>query len=82
MMNSPGNQRFCSWITVRFTQDGVLATLREHDVEGITFSPYATQIFQALDLSLFGVLIKKMQDKLPFDNDYLTFWFIHKVFIR
>jgi hypothetical protein len=38
----------------------VLATLRDYNVKVITFPPHTTQIFQTLDLCLFGVLKKKM----------------------
>jgi hypothetical protein len=46
--------------------------LREHDLKVIAFPLHATQIFQTLDLSLFGVLQRKPQDKLPLGNDDLV----------
>jgi hypothetical protein len=54
--------------------------LREHDVKVITFPPHTTQVFQALDLSLFGVLKRKLQYKLPFGNDDRVVAFIQKTF--
>jgi hypothetical protein len=51
------------------TRPEVLEMLREHDVKVITFPPHTTQVFQALDLSLFGVLKRKLQYKLPLGND-------------
>jgi hypothetical protein len=58
----------------------VLATLRNHNVKVITFSPHATQIFQTVDLCLFGVFRRKMQYKLPFANGNLTVDFIRNAF--
>jgi hypothetical protein len=51
------------------TKPEILTTLREHNVKIITFPPHRTQIFQALDLCLFGMFKRKMQDRLPFVND-------------
>jgi hypothetical protein len=46
-----------------------LGLLRDAQVRVITWPPNTTQIVQELDLSLFGVLKRKAQYKLPFDND-------------
>jgi hypothetical protein len=46
----------------------------------ISFPLHATQIFQTLDLCLFGVFKRKMQYKLPFPNDNLTVNFIRNTF--
>jgi hypothetical protein len=62
------------------TRPEVLATLRGHNVKVITFPPHTTQIFQVLDLCLFGVFKRKMQYKLPFANDNLTVNSIRKAF--
>jgi hypothetical protein len=62
------------------TTPEILSILREHNVKVITFPPHTTQIFQVLDLSLFGVFKRKMQYKLPFGNDNLTTKFIQKAF--
>jgi hypothetical protein len=62
------------------TRPEVLATLRDHNVKVITFPPHTTQIFQTLDLYLFGVFKRKMQYKLPFANDNLTVNFLRNAF--
>jgi hypothetical protein len=54
--------------------------LREHDVNVITFPPHATQVFQALELSLFDILKRKLQSKLPLSNDTRGVGFIQKAF--
>jgi hypothetical protein len=54
--------------------------LREDDVKVITFPPHTTQVFQALDLSLFGVLKRKLNYNLPLGNDDQVLGFIQKVF--
>jgi hypothetical protein len=54
--------------------------LREYDVKVITFPPHTTQVFQALDLSLFGVLKRELQYKLPLGNDDRVVGFIQKAF--
>jgi hypothetical protein len=54
------------------TRPELLATLKDHSVNVIIFPPHTTQIFQILDLCLFGVFKRKMQYKLPFANDNLT----------
>jgi hypothetical protein len=62
------------------TKPEVLKMLREHDVKVITFPPHTTQVFQTLDLSLFGVLKRNMQYKLPVGNDDRVVAFIQKAF--
>jgi hypothetical protein len=62
------------------TRPEVQRMLREHDVKVITVPPHTTQIFQALDLSLFGVLKRKLQYKLPIGNDDRVVGFIQKAF--
>jgi hypothetical protein len=62
------------------TKPEVLAALRDQNVKVISFPPHTTQIFQALDLCLFGVFKKKTQYKLPFANDNLTVNFIRRAF--
>jgi hypothetical protein len=62
------------------TRPKVLATLRDRNVKVITFPPHTTQIFQTLDLCLFGVFRRKMQYKLPFANDNLVVNFIRNAF--
>jgi hypothetical protein len=58
----------------------VLKMLREHDVKVITFPPHTTQVYQALDLSLFCVLKRKLQYKLPRGNGDRVVAFIQKAF--
>jgi hypothetical protein len=62
------------------TRPEVLKALREHNVKVITFPPHTTQVFQTLDLSLFGVLKRKLQYKLPLGNDDQVLGFIQRVF--
>jgi hypothetical protein len=54
----------------------VVTTLTEDYVEVIAFPPDTIQIFQALDVSLFGVLKKKKEYKPPLGSDNLTVSFI------
>jgi hypothetical protein len=49
-------------------------------VKVITFPPHTTQIFQTLDLCLFGVFKRKLQYKLPFANNNVTVNFIRNAF--
>jgi hypothetical protein len=46
----------------------------------MTFPPHTTQIFHALDLSLFGVFKRKLQDTLPLGNDDRVVAFLQKAF--
>jgi hypothetical protein len=62
------------------TRPEALKMLRDHDVKVITFPSHTTQVFQALDLSLFGALKKKVQYPLPLGNDHQVLGFIQKVF--
>jgi hypothetical protein len=62
------------------TRTEVLATLRDHNVKVITFPPHTTQIFQILNLCLFGVFKRKMQYQLRFANDNRTVNFIRNSF--
>jgi hypothetical protein len=54
--------------------------LREHDVKVISFPSHTAHVFQALDLSLFSVLKRKMHSKLPRGNDDRVVAFIQKAF--
>jgi hypothetical protein len=54
--------------------------LREYDVKVIAFPPHTTRISQASSPSLFGVLSRKLQYKLPFDNGDLAVALIQKAF--
>jgi hypothetical protein len=50
----------------------------EARVRIVTFAPHTTQIFQVLDLSLFGVLKRRGQDQLRFGDDARSARFIKK----
>jgi hypothetical protein len=55
-------------------------TLREHDIKGITFPPHTIQIFQAVNMSLFGLSKRKLHHQLPLENSGPTLTFIQKAF--
>jgi hypothetical protein len=57
-----------------------LQVLAEHRVKVIPFPPQAMRMFQALDLSLFGIFKKKMNYQLPVRNDKTTVGFIKRIF--
>jgi hypothetical protein len=46
----------------------------------MTRAAHTTQLFQQLDISLFGVLNRRGQDTLPFDDDQGTTDFLFKVY--
>jgi hypothetical protein len=50
----------------------ILSVLRDVRVRVISWPPHTTQIFQELDVSLFGVLKRKGQYKLPIEDDQGT----------
>jgi hypothetical protein len=52
--------------------------LAEACVRVMTFAPHITQIFQVLDVSLFGVLKRRPSDELPFGDEKATVKFITK----
>jgi hypothetical protein len=54
--------------------------VREHKVKVFAFPPHTTEIFQTLELSLFGMLKRKLPNKLPFGNDDLMMVLIQKSF--
>jgi hypothetical protein len=58
----------------------VIGILTEARVRVITFASHTTQIFQILDLTLFGVLNHQRRYDLPFDDDAATVKFIMKVY--
>lgn len=58
----------------------LLDLLREARVRVITWPPHTTQIFQELDVSLFGVLKRRGQYKLPFDDDQGTANFLLRIY--
>jgi hypothetical protein len=58
----------------------ILGILTEARVRIVTFAPHTTNLFQALDLTLFGAFKKRGQYQLPFDTDQRTANFIMKVY--
>jgi hypothetical protein len=58
----------------------VIDLLSEVRVKIVTFAPHTTQLFQALDLSLFGVLKRREQYQLPFGDDAGSARFIKKIY--
>jgi hypothetical protein len=52
--------------------DDVIHILTEAIVRVTTFAPHATQVFQVLDLTLFGVPKRCPRYELPFDFDNAT----------
>jgi hypothetical protein len=60
--------------------DDIIAVLTEPRVRVITFTPQTTQIFQVLDVALFGVLKRRLGYELPFEDEKETVKFIMKVY--
>ena len=60
--------------------DEIIGLLTEARVRVITFAPHTTQIFQILDLTLFGVLKRRTNYQLPFEDERATVKFIMKVY--
>jgi hypothetical protein len=60
--------------------DDIIGLLTEARVRVITFAPHITQIFQALDVTLFGVLKRHLGSKFPFEDEKETVKFIMKVY--
>jgi hypothetical protein len=60
--------------------EAVLALLRDARVRLITWVPHTTQTLHHLDVSLFGVLKRGGQFKLPFDDDQDIADFLFKVY--
>jgi hypothetical protein len=50
--------------------DDVIRLLTDTTVRVTTFASQTTQIFQILDLTLFGVLKRRARYELPFQNDH------------
>jgi hypothetical protein len=60
--------------------DDVIRLLTEARVCVITFAPHTTQIFQVLDLTLFGVLKRRLRCELSFENENATVKFTMQVY--
>jgi hypothetical protein len=58
----------------------ILQTLENRRGKVLTFPPQTTVTFQCLDLSLFGILKKKMNDKLPLEQQNSAAGFIRRIF--
>jgi hypothetical protein len=61
-------------------KEDVLDLLRDARVRVITWAPHATHIFQELDVSLFGVLKRREQYALPFEDDQTTAGFLLRIY--
>jgi hypothetical protein len=59
--------------------DQIIGLLTEARVRVITFAPHRRQIFQILDVTLFGAVKRRLGYKLPFENEKKTVKFIMKV---
>jgi hypothetical protein len=57
-----------------------LQRLTENQVKVVTFPLHATHIFQAHDLSLFGIFNKQMNYKLPFEDNETPAGFVKHIF--
>jgi hypothetical protein len=60
--------------------DDIIGLLTEARVRVVTFAPHTTQIFHVLDVTLFGVLKRRLGYKLPFEDDKETVRFRMKVY--
>jgi hypothetical protein len=60
--------------------DDIIGLLTEARVPVITFALHSAQIFQILDLTLFGVLKRRPRYQLPFEDEKETVNFIMKVY--
>jgi hypothetical protein len=58
--------------------DDVVHLLTKARVRVITFAPHTTQIFQILDVTLFGVIKRRPRYELPFEDEKETVKFIMK----
>jgi hypothetical protein len=64
----------------RLVTDYIIGLLIEARVRVITFAPHTTQIFQVLDVTVFGVLKWRLGYKLPFEDENETIRLIVKVY--
>jgi hypothetical protein len=60
--------------------DYIIGLLTEARVRVITFAPHTAQIFQVLDVTLFGVLRRRPGSKLPLEDEKESVKFIMKVY--
>jgi hypothetical protein len=60
--------------------DDIIGLLTEARARVINFAPHTTQIFQVLDVTLFGVLKRRLGYKLTFEDEKETVKFIMKVY--
>jgi hypothetical protein len=58
----------------------ILSLLRDARVRIITWAPHTTPIFQRLNICLFGVLKRKGQYVLPFENDQTRIGFLLNIY--
>jgi hypothetical protein len=60
--------------------DHIIGLLTEARVRTITVAAYTTQIFQALEVAVFGVLKRRLGYKSPFQDEKETVTFVRKVY--
>jgi hypothetical protein len=60
--------------------DDIIAVLTEARVSVTTFAPHTTQIFQVLDVTLFGALKRRLGYKFRFEDEKETVKCIMKVY--
>jgi hypothetical protein len=60
--------------------DDIIGLLTDARVRGITVAPHTTQIFQVLDVTLFGVLKRRLGYELPFEDEKETVKSVMKVY--
>jgi hypothetical protein len=63
-----------------YIQESTLRNLAAGRAKVVTFPPHTTNIFQGLDLILFGILKKRINYKLPLDSDDSMALFIKRIF--
>jgi hypothetical protein len=63
-----------------YVTSDVIGLLTQARVRVITFASHATQIFQVLDLTLFGILKRYPRYELPFEDQTATVKFILKIY--
>jgi hypothetical protein len=66
--------------SLSYVTDDIIGLLTPAGVRVITFAPHTTQTFQVLDVTLFGVLKRRLGYELPFEDEKETVSFIMKVY--
>jgi hypothetical protein len=63
-----------------YVADDIIGLLTEARVCVIAFAPHTRQIFQILDVTIFGVLKRRLGHKLRFEEEKGTLKFIMKAY--